>query len=372
MKKVKIAIASVLKPVTEPRAYRKLAISLRETNKYHINIIGFYAKRLPKEPDIEFTCIFKRNRTHVTRILAPFRFLRRIIRYRPELVIVTTYELLPSAVLGKLFLGYCLVYDVQENYHQNVLQNSPMPRRVRQVLAFAIKAVERATHFFIDHYFFAERSYPAELGYMRRYTLLENKYSPPDSSPVPATPAVGSAARFLLTGTITPVYGVLQGIYWFLSLQQYYPETHLKITGHVPQTNFLHDLKRRYGNHPRISLNLSGRPLPYARIRQDMLEADILLMPYEIVDSIKFKIPTKLFEAIALRKPLIISENPVWETLVNPYPAGLSVDFAQPLRAREHFEKLLTLPLYQTAPGREVLWDSEAPKLTRAVEALLS
>src|SRR5690606_42149493 len=98
MIKARIVIASVLKPVTEPRAYHKLALSLRETNKYRINIIGFCSKKKPDLEDLRFTSVFCRPRTHPSRILAPFRFIREVFRYRPELVIVTTYELLPMAL----------------------------------------------------------------------------------------------------------------------------------------------------------------------------------------------------------------------------------------------------------------------------------
>src|SRR5690606_37631719 len=104
MNKYRIVIASVLKPVTEPRAFSKLALSMRETNKYHINIIGFCAKKSQNLKGIRLTPIFCRHRTHIYRAVAPFRFLREIFAYKPNLVIVTTYELLPMALLGKVFL----------------------------------------------------------------------------------------------------------------------------------------------------------------------------------------------------------------------------------------------------------------------------
>src|SRR5690606_8043365 len=272
MKKARIAIASVLKPLTEPRAFGKLAISLRETNKYHLNIIGFCSKIFPKGQGIRFCCIFKQHRTHFTRVFVPFKFLWEIFRYRPSLLIVTTYELLPMAVLGKFFLKYPLIYDVQENYHLNVLLNNSRSAVIKHALAFFIKAVEKTAHPFIDHYFFAERSYPSEFPYIQDYTILENKYNFPIKPPKQRMALMHtSKPKFIITGTITPVYGVENAIKWFLKLKEIFPEASLKITGHVPQKKFRKHLENCYGNEPRLQLNFSGLPLPYSLIPQDIL-----------------------------------------------------------------------------------------------------
>src|SRR5680860_995089 len=171
MNKARIVIASVLKPVTEPRAFHKLALSMRETNKYHLNIIGFYSKKKPILKGIQFTCIFNRHRTHFFRALAPIKFLMEVFKYKPDLVIVSTYELVPMALLGKLWFKYKLVYDLQENYSKNILSNRTVPFGLRHFLSFFIKAIEASAHPFMDHYFFAEKSYPLEFPYITKYTL---------------------------------------------------------------------------------------------------------------------------------------------------------------------------------------------------------
>lgn len=43
--KIKILIASVLKPADDVRSYSKIGQSLAQTNKYEVNIIGFDSKR---------------------------------------------------------------------------------------------------------------------------------------------------------------------------------------------------------------------------------------------------------------------------------------------------------------------------------------
>lgn len=368
MIKARIVIASVLKPVTEPRAFHKLALSLRETNKYRINIIGFCSKKKPVLEDLVFTEIFCRPRIHPLRLLASFKFLGEVFRYRPRLVIVTTYELLLPALVGKLFLRYRLIYDLQENYHQNVLLNQTMFGGIRSMAAGMIRLIERAAHTFIDHYFFAEQVYTSQFPYIREFTVLENKFAEPLISS-------GSVATrkttFVISGTITPVYGVEKALTWFISLQQEIPEVSLRIVGHVPLSSFKSAIEKQVAWHPNISLNLSSKPLPYSVVLEAVNQAEIVLMPYDIVESIRTKIPSKLYESIALKKPVLISENPLWQKIIDAYPAGLPVDFSKTCDALTVYKKLLFLPLYRQTPGNEVRWEGEKIKLLHTVEHLI-
>lgn len=370
MNKARIIIASVLKPVTEPRAFFKLALSMRETNKYHLNIIGFYSKKTPVLKGIQFTCIFNRHRTHFYRALARIKFLAEIIRYKPNLVIVTTFELLPMSIIGKLFLKYKLVYDLQENYHRNILYNKTVPFGLRHLLSLYIKVIEKSAHPFIDHYFFAEQSYTREFPYISRYTLLENKFSGKVISD-PPKPLEEDHSTFIISGTITPVYGIENAIQWFLSLHREFPGIRLKITGHVPLQKFKRKLEKSAFPHPQIQLNLSNQPIPYSFILNEIEEADIVLMPYENIDSVQSKIPTKLYESIALQKPVLISANPLWQEIIDPYPAGMAIDFINTSEAMATYKKLLATPLYLNSPGREVTWEAEKPKLLKAIEGLV-
>ncbi|MEX2593286.1 MAG: glycosyltransferase [Anditalea sp.] len=370
MNKARIVIASVLKPVTEPRAFAKLALSMCETNKYHLNIIGFYSKKAPILEDIQFTCIFNRHRSHFFRALAPLKFLVEIFKYKPNLVIVSTYELVPMALIGKFFLKYKLIYDLQENYHKNVLLNNTVPFGLRQLLSLFIQTIEKSAHPFIDHYFFAEQSYSREFPYILRFTILENKYPGKVKMEGPK-PLDEDRSTLIISGTITPVYGIENAIRWFLSLHREFPGLSLKIMGHVPLQNFKKQLEELAIQHPQVKLNLSTIPIPYPDIQEEILKADIVLMPYENISSIQSKIPTKLYESIALQKPILISTNPLWQEIIDPYPAGIAVDFLKISEAKTIYKKLMTTPLYLKIPGPEVTWGAEKPKLLQAIEGLL-
>ncbi len=368
MIKTRIVIASVLKPITEPRAFYKLALSLCETNKYHLNIIGFCSKKIPAVDDIQFKRIFCRSRTHPSRLLASFKFLREVFRYRPCLVIVTTYELLPIALVGKLFLRYRLIYDVQENYYKNVLLNRSSPKVVAAIFAWLIRLVEKTSHPFIDHYFFAEQVYPSQFSYIKKFTVLENKYA---GELVPSASTAGKKTTFLISGTITPAYGVEKAIRWFVAIQHEFPEVTLSIVGHVPLRDFQRKLEKQVAAHAHISLHLSPSPLPYPLIMEAVRQTEVVLMPYDTIESIASKIPSKLYESMALKKPVLISKNPLWKKIITAYPAGLTVDFSNTTEAAAAYKKLFSLPLYQKEPGYEVRWEGEKKKLLEAIKNLI-
>lgn len=368
MNKYRIVIASVLKPVTEPRAFSKLALSMRETSKYHINIIGFCSKKTQNVAGVRLSPIFFRHRTHIFRLFVPLKFLLKLVAYRPHLVIVTTYELLPMALLGKMLLGFRLVYDLQENYAQNLLLNESAPKSIRSLLATSIKAIEKVAHPFIDHYFFAEQIYHREFPYIKNYTVLENKYTgKPSSPPRP----LSHQPTFIISGTITPVYGIEKAVRWFMALQGHFPQARLQIVGHVPLRSFQKKLEQVVASHPNIHLNISSQPLAYDLLLEAVRQADVVLMPYETSDSIRFKIPTKLYESIGLMKPVLISKNPVWQNIINAYPAGIAVDFANQAEAKSEYLRLLHLPLYQNPPKEEVTWAGEKSKLMAYLEKVM-
>jgi len=369
MNKYRIVIASVLKPVTEPRAFAKLAVSMRETSKYHINIIGFCSKNPVKEDGIQFTPVFCRKRTHLFRLFVPFKFLKEVMAYRPHVVIVTTYELLPLAIVAKALLKFKLIYDLQENYSQNVLLNRNGSPMLRHLMAFLIRGIEKVVYRFIDHYFFAEEGYRQQFPHIAQYTVLENKYAgPPEPLSLPI-----SAERplFIISGTITPVYGIEKAIHWFLSLRKKFPQARLHIVGHVPLEDFRIRVYELTSGQQGISLNISPKPIHYAAVLDAIRQADVVLMPYDDLDSIRYKMPSKLYESVALHKPILISKNPIWEKFLQKYSAGLAVDFSKIEDAAADFQSLLDLNLYKKSPGDEALWKSEKPKLLRILQQLL-
>jgi hypothetical protein len=95
--KAKILIASTLKPVWDPRAYEKLGKSLASTSEYEVEIIGS-GQDAPEDKKVKFHPIPFERRLF-KRLTNQIKILRIICTVRPDVLIISTHELIISAVL---------------------------------------------------------------------------------------------------------------------------------------------------------------------------------------------------------------------------------------------------------------------------------
>ncbi|MCL6261594.1 hypothetical protein M3O96_21015 [Aquiflexum sp. TKW24L] len=370
MHQIPIVIASVLKPLKDPRAYYRFGISMRETNKYLINIIGFSLKKESDEKNIKFHAIFSKNRNHFSRLFAGWRFFKRINKIKPKMVIITTFELLPAALLAKCLLRFTLVYDLQENHVLNLSQNKTMSGWKKKLAISFVSFVESCSKPFIDHYFFAEEVYQIEFPKIKNHTLLPNKYYGPARDINSFTLSSGQNLRFLISGTLTEVYGILEGIEWFKSIHFYYPQATLTVIGHVPMPVFYQKLKEATADQSSIRFQGSENPILYTAVLMAYAESDIVLLPYHQKPSISSKIPSKMYESIALGKPCLFQINSKWEKICSVYPSGQGIDFTDLTHSGQQLEAFLNTPFFVQKPGEEVLWISDEDSFLEVIERL--
>ncbi|UCS92611.1 glycosyltransferase [Echinicola marina] len=286
------------------------------------------------------------------------------------MVIISTYELLFPAAFLKGILKYKLIYDVQENYTKNIQFNQTLPYWLKLIAVKYVQFVEKITKVMIDHHFFAEQCYEKELPDIKDFTILENKYAGKAKSIAPFR-IDKQHLKFIINGTITPVYGAEQAIHWFNHLKQHYPDASLEIIGYCPLSEYKSKLEALAMISPSVRLKLSAKPMSQKVIYDALSKANILLLPYHDLPSISPKIPTKIYEALALGMPMIIPNNPIWEELVSPYSAGCSIDFSKPKDSLLPFKNFLKTPKYTKPVGPEVTWENEATKLRKIVAKLI-
>ena len=369
--KKRIFIASVLKPTEDSRMYFKFGLSLRETNKYEVYILGFSRKKTGKNQHVHLYSLFSKNRIHPSRLFAPFRLILHLFEKKPAIVILTTYELIPALLISRCFLHFKLIYDVQENYSLNVLSNQTLPPGIRQLAASWIRWWEKRIHPYIDHYLFAEQCYQAEFPHITNYAVVENKFSGMLKTGSPISFSGEKPIRFILAGTLTPVFGIANGMKWFIQFEKYFPNQTLHVIGHCPLNHYRETLEHIAKDHPQISLDLSDNPLPYENIQSAISHASCWLMPYHNLPTLAAKIPTKLYEGIAQRKVVLISTNRGWESILERHTAGIPVDFHKASWSKVEMEKVYQRQFYTALPEAFVLWSTEAHKLLAVVDTLL-
>ncbi|WP_191907034.1 glycosyltransferase [Adhaeribacter soli] len=367
MQKTKILIASVLKPVNDTRMFEKLGQSLAKLPETEIHIAGFAANAVSTSNNIWFHPIFNFRRLSFKRIAAQRNYYKLLLQVKPEVIIASTYELLPVTILYRIFFRTVILYDVRENYYANIRFQPTFPRPLRWFLANGVRLLERLGSPFISHYFLAEKAYEAELPFIgKNYTVLENKYNQAAGEnvltkiPVQLQP---DNLHFLYSGTISPVYGIWEAISFIERLHSLENKVKLTIIGYCPKETTYQELKDRISDKPYITLIGGNTLVPHPEIVAQIRKAKIGLLPYRLNRSTQNCIPTKLFEYLANGLVVIIPENPLWEEIVNRNRAGLQVNFE-----KESAEKMLTRIYSDTfyPDGKipqDVFWANEEQKL---------
>lgn len=368
--KVPVLIASTLKPIRDIRAFGKLALSLGETNKYRLNIIGFSPKKPKSASGIRFFSSMSHFDSIWDRILAQPRFLICLLKVRPKVLICCTYELLPIASFFKSLFGYKLVYDVQENYRANLDLNPAVSTKKKEKARRLILKAESIKG--IDLYLLAEKCYADEMPEKRPFLILENKYYGEIARKGPFSLRGKKKFRFCISGTITPAFGTWEALGWFKEILRSYPESELEIIGHCPIANLWEKLTQAAQEIPQLTLRIDHNPVPHQELIEALKESDFALLPYQNHPAIADKMPSKLFECAALGIPVLISSNPKWNAFLTAFTGGHSVDFSDPTHTVSKFEEALGQTFFKSPPSESILWKTEKLHFQQAIQNLLS
>jgi glycosyltransferase involved in cell wall biosynthesis len=368
MSKKVIAILSVLKPVDDTRNLEKIASSLSNTNKYDINIIGFWAKNLPDIQNITCHPIFHFDRLSIHRLLAPIKTLHLIIKVKPELIIVTCSELLIVTCVHKIIFGSKIIYDIQENYYRNIVYTTTYPKPLRHIIGLAIRGTEWITAPFIDRFILAEKVYQRQLNFIQsRFEVIENNAVIPHG--LQRTKSANKPRiTFLYSGTIATHYGIFDAVNFIKKLHALNNDIELRIVGFAPDRKVLMRLSEQIAACDYIEIVDGSKLIPHNQILKEMAKADFCLLPYQNNKATEGRIPTKLFECLALEIPLIITPNPTWNTIITENNAGITYDFQSSAIPIAEIE---SSSFYGNNLADRYLWRTEASKLNAMVEQVI-
>lgn len=366
--KKRIVIASTLKPADDIRSFRKIGVSLGKTNNYDVKILGAGGKVTSTFSNVTLMPFGAVARLSLRRILLPFIILRKVLSQKPHLLIIETHELLIPAVIIRLLQPRCkLVYDVRENYAANILSQQVFKGPVKFLLAGWVRFKERICMPFIRHLFIAEAGYLAEYPLLRRHahTVLQNKSLTLEQR---ENQSKEQPINFIFTGNLSVNSGVEKAIECFKKLIGHYSEIKLLIVGHSPSAAFLRKLKKQISTTPQITLVGGNEPVDHSVIAAHISHADIGFVTYQVNDSNRNCMPTKVFEYLTVGLPIICEKGTAW------FQLGNQNGMAFPLN--EAMKNPKNLPVWYQSISYEYErtdfnWDAEEQKLIKSVDQLL-
>ncbi|MBS1559731.1 MAG: glycosyltransferase [Bacteroidetes bacterium] len=366
IKKRRIVLASVLKPADEPRMYERMGQSLAD-NGYEVFIVGSTPSSDWATNGILFLAHQMPSRLSLQRIILRYKILKKIFKVRPEILIVTTHELLGAAILYRLLTGKKIIYDVQEDYFKNILYTDAFPKAIKHSIAFFVRLKEIAASFFISRFILAERCYVHEIRFSKNKSIIiENKFRLPQNytrMPLPET------VQLLFSGTLAESTGVFQAIDLTKKLHSLNSKIKLTIIGYCALPQTLELIKKDIANFSFIQLIGGDKFVPHPEIVKRIAQANFGLICYPPSPHLENKIPTKLYEYMSCQLPIIVQDHELWKKTCAPYNAAIPVNFEKP-NIHELITQMSRQAFYTSSPDNTT-WQSEEKKFVNVIHTFI-
>ena len=361
---IRIVIASVLKPVDDVRAYWKIAQSLAKTNKYEVNIIGNTGKKQADHDKIRFHQHDVLPQQKLKRIFVRLLVFAKFLQRPPNILIITTHELLLSALIIKCMTGCKIIYDIQENYAANASMRHGL---LFGVMSKWIQFKENLTSSFVDQFWLAEKCYLDELGFTKqKHLILENK-----ALNIKIDRSKSTSLRLLFSGTISTYSGAGVALHTMKEVLRVDPQSEGVFVGQIHDRRLQSILKNNIEVFPNLRLNVSRYPIPYPEILQMIEWANVGLITYQPNKVNKYKIPTKLYEYSRYGLVYLIQENTYWANVGREIGGAIPINYHEidgPKLVRQLKEQMnLSAGQY----SYDYTWENEESKLISSISTLV-
>ncbi len=368
IKKRRIVLASVLKPVNDPRMFEKMGQSL--SRQYEVHIIGTTGTIDNSNTSIFFHPLAHYTRLGIDRILSPLRILKKVLRIKPHLLIICTHELLWMVLVAKLLLGCKVIYDVRENYFRNILYTNAFPPILRVFIALYVRTKEWITAPFINNFFLAEAGYEKELSFIgNNKVTIENKVKKMALPDRKKWSNEDQCIHFLFSGTLAETTGVFIAVDLVIRLHAVDPKVRLHIIGFSPLVTVQHEISNLVSGKDFIHFTARQEPVPHPEILNAIQQSDVGIIAYPSNLSTENTIPTKLYEYLGYQLPILLINHAPWVAICQPYNAAIPFDLKN-IHADAILHDLKNKAFYERIP-QHVFWEAEEMKLFEAVKAAL-
>lgn len=301
--------------------FEKMAISLSEIPDTSITIIGQPSKSIPAHANIQFITLPETRRLSLGRIFLPLQVAFKVLKLKPQLLIVNTHELLIVSSAIRILFGVKIIYDIRENYYRNIRYSEAFIAPLRFAIAASVRLKEKLTSPLINHFILAEKVYQEELTFLsNKQTTIENKAAlhthfmrTPDPKYI----------QLLFSGTISRSTGVFEAIRWAHLLHQFDENIRLTIIGFCALNDVRKELEYAVKDKPFISLIGTTELVPHGEIVKAIKHSNFGIVHYPTSLHTYRSMPTKLYEYMAAGLPILTSADQYFAQDVVNQNAGL-------------------------------------------------
>lgn len=365
---------TVLNPAIHSRIFYKEARSQAAAG-HKVSIIGQSSAKAPfVREGVTIVPNGTFSRLSWARYRAPKRILKEAMALKADIYQIHTPELLG---IGKVLkaAGAKVIYDVHEDYVANVSHGGYYPGYLQNFLVKKIKAAEQKFGEYGDGVIYAEECFrdivpmaPAQVAYVL------NKYQPPERQARKVEIPVANKPLMLYTGTIAENWGIFRALELWKALNHRYP-VNMYVAGHTHDRTLMKRVKNyvsETGIDFRFSMIDGGDYVPFDYLVDLIHAASFGVAFYRLRPNIRDRIPTKFYEFMALRKPLLFTSNSPWNALNEAHGFGQAVDFPLDEATVDRLADMIAAPethfFKQEIPESAYGWPGEASKLLSLID----
>jgi len=318
----KICILTSVHPPFDTRIFHKQAKSLVKAG-YDVSLIAQHDKNEVVN-GVKIVALPK-AKNRFRRVLGTWRVFKLAFKQKADVYHFHDPELIPAGLLLKFLTKGKVIYDVHEYYGELMLLKYYLPRYTRKIVAQLVKLVERFASIFFDSVIAATddllKNFPqcevtvavynfpilAQFDTMKRNTDSDNNFN------------------VIYVGGLTEERGISE-IVQAMEYVNASKDVKLVLYGKFVPEPYENEVRRLRG-FERVEYRGWVEPdVLWLR----MASADIGIVCLRPVGQHTKGLPTKLFEYMAAGLPVIASNFPLWQEIVEGNNCGLTVDPLNP------------------------------------------
>jgi len=318
------------------------------------------------------------HRSRLSRIAGGMQVLRLALKEKADIYHFHDPELIPIGFLLKIFSKSKIVYDVHEDHPKTILTKYYLPKTFRRILAFFFNIIEKSACYSFDYIIFAtegiEKNFPQ---FAHKSSVVHNL---PRKSYIGVRNAESEKAlskkthTIICTGGFDVQYGIREAVESLGLIRK--RNVRLLLIGKYQDSKFADALRRL----PEYHMVEFMEWIPQKELFEHLFGAEIGLVLYHPLPYMVEALPTKIFEYMAAGIPILASNFPLWQSIVEGNGCGVTVDPTDPKKIAEKITYLIehsALRKQMGENGRRAFidrynWDLEKQKMVHIFHGLLA
>lgn len=266
-----------------------------------------------------------------------WRIVREVRRLKPDIVHLQDPELL---LIAPFLRPARVVYDCHEPYAETTLLRDWLPRPLRRPVSRLVALLEPALASWTDAIIVTEESHAAPFGKGKPPVVLVRNFPLLDDFDLPRC---SDGKTVVHVGVNSEPRGCTAMIEAARQVVQEVPDARFLIIGDFDPPSYQEEVRRMIAAYGlELNVFLKGR-IPYAQVPGWLAQSDIGLIPWLGADRFPtWVIPTKLFEYMSARLPVVASDLPTIRLFMEGASCGFLVQPDNPQELAERIAYLLT------------------------------